>query len=153
MDSKQGDPSRTQLFSNFGGDRNYADASATPYLNKVFVSVATENILASDNGAFFETNNMILLDDFYLSANGYDSTIPRLFNLTSIVRNPTNAVIQWESLGSMFQINTYSVQRTLSLSPASWVTLTNGLPSGGDFTSFTDSTVGGNTAFYRISWP
>ena len=150
---KQGDPSRTQLFSNFGGDRNYADASATPYLNKVFVSVATENILASDNGAFFETNNMILLDDFYLSANGYDSTIPRLFNLTSIVRNPTNAVIQWESLGSMFQINTYSVQRTLSLSPASWVTLTNGLPSGGDFTSYTDSTVGGNTAFYRISWP
>jgi hypothetical protein len=156
---KQGDPSRTLLFSGFHGNRDYTTAgqnsdNPTPYLNKVFVSVASENILNSDNGAFLATNNMILLDDFYLSKSGYASTIPRLFNIRSIVRGATNATINWESLGSMFQTNTYSVQRTFSLNPPTWVTLTNGLPSGGDFTSFTDNTVGSaNTAFYRISWP
>jgi hypothetical protein len=156
---KQGDPSRTLLFSGYHGDRNYATAgqnsdNPTPFLNKVFVSVATENVANNDSGSFFATNNMILSDDFYLSTNGLASSIPRLFNLTSIVRGATNATINWESLGSMFQLNTYSVQRTFSLSSPSWVTLTNGLPSGGDFTSFTDNTVGSATvAFYRISWP
>jgi hypothetical protein len=157
---KQGDPGRTQLFSNYGGDRSWANAGQnndfpSANLNKVYVSVATENINASDNGTFFATtNNMIMVDDFYLSSPGYRSTVPRLFNITSVVRNPANAVVTWESLGSMLQLNTYTVQRTLSLNPASWTTLTNGLPSGGDFTSFTDSTIGSaNTAFYRISWP
>jgi hypothetical protein len=154
---KQGDPSRTQLFANYGGDRSWANAgqnsdNPSPNLNKVFVSVATENLLNNDQGAFFATNDMILIDDFYLSTNGYSSTIPRLFNITSVVRNPTNAIVTWESLGSMLQLNTYSVQRTFSLNPAAWVTVTNGMPSGGDFTSFTDSSVG-QKAFYRITWP
>ena len=157
---KQGDPSRTLLFSGFHGNRDYSQYGVnndfpTPYLDKVFTSIGTENFANGDLGAFFETNNMLLVDDFYLSTNGYDGTIPRLFNLTSIVRGAGSATINWESLGSLFQTNTYSVQRTLSLkSPISWVTLTNGLPSGGDFTSFTDSTVGSaNPAFYRVSWP
>jgi hypothetical protein len=156
---KEGDPSRTLLFSGFHGDRDYSTAgqnsdNPTPYLNKVWVSVASENLLNADNGAFFATNNMILLDDFYLSKSGYDSTIPRLFNINSIVRNPSSTTITWESLGSMFQTNTYSVYRSFSLSNPTWVPLTNGLPSGGDFTSFTDSTAGNApVAFYRISWP
>jgi hypothetical protein len=158
---KQGDPGRTQLFSNYGGDRSWANAgqnsdNPSAFLDKVYVSVSTENLNNSDSGAFFGTNsaNMIMVDDFYLSSPGYHTTIPRLFNITSVVRNPASAVVTWESLGSMLQLNTYSVQRTLSLNPAAWTTLTNGMPSGGDFTSFTDSTIGSaNTAFYRISWP
>lgn len=156
---KEGDPTRTLLFSGFHGDRDYTTAGQnsdfpTPYLNKVWVSVASENILNSDNGAFFATNNMILLDDFYLSTTGYNSTIPRLFNISSIVRNPNSTTITWNSLGSLFQTNTYSVQRTFSLTNPSWVTLTNGLPSGGDYTSYTDNTAGSSpTAFYRITWP
>jgi hypothetical protein len=172
---KQGDPARTQLFSNFHGDRNYATAGQNsdnprPYLDKVYVSVATENILNSDQGSFFATNNMILVDDFYMSTNGYDGTIPRLFDITGVNRGTTpiitgsgtnlvtnivnSAAIRWDSLGSMFQLNTYSVQRKLTLKDASWVTLTNGMPSGGDFTTFTDTTIGNaNTAFYRITWP
>ena len=169
---KEGDPSRTQLFSNFHGDRDYSTAgqnndNPTPYLNKVYLSVATENLLNGDNGAFFATNNMILSDDFYLSKSGYDGTIPRLFNIqavalgTTTIVTPTStntvpsATIHWESLGSMFQTNTYSVLRTFSLAGTPvWTTLTNGLPSGGDFTSFTDTTIGNApVAFYRISWP
>ena len=86
---KQGDSSRTLLFSGFHGDRDYSQYGINsdfpnPNLNKVFMSVASEAFQSGDNGAFFETNNMIVLDDLYLSANGFDSTIPRLFNLTSI---------------------------------------------------------------------
>jgi hypothetical protein len=156
---KPGDTSRTLLFSNFHGDRDYSQYGVnsdfpTPYLNKVFVSMASEAFQNGDAGAFIETNNMILLDDFYLSTNGLNGTIPRLFNLSSIVRGATNATITWYSLGSMFQTNTYSVQRTFSLNPPAWTTLVTGLPSGGDLTSFTDTTVGSaDQAYYRISWP
>src|SRR5208337_2293176 len=87
----QGATSRTLLFSNFYGDRNYANNglnsdNMTPYLNKVFMSVCSQAFQNGDNGAFFGTNNVnsILVDDFYLSANGYAASIPRLFNLTAI---------------------------------------------------------------------
>jgi hypothetical protein len=157
---KQGDATRTLLFSGFHGDRNYANDGVnsdniTPYLNKVFMSVSSEAFQNGDNGAFFATNNMVLLDDFYLSVNGYNATIPRLFNLTSIAQAANgNVTINWESLGSLFQTNTYTVQRKINLTDATWTTLQTGVVSGGDTTSFTDTTVSGNTrAFYRITWP
>jgi hypothetical protein len=155
----QGQAAPVQLFSGFGGDRDYSTAGQnndypTPYLNKIFASVGTEAFQSGQFGAFFETNNMIVLDDFYLSKTGCDHTIPRLFRIASIARGPTYATITWESLGSMFQINTYSIQRTFGLTPAAWTTVATGVPSGGDFTSYTDNTVGANdTVFYRIVWP
>ncbi len=158
---KQGDPSRTLLFSGFHGNRDYSqngvnNDNMTPYLNKVFASMGTESIQGGDlGGAFFATNNMVLLDDFYLSANGYNATIPRLFNLTSIAQAANgNVTIKWESLGSLFQTNTYTIQRKINLTDATWTTVQAGIVSGGDSTSYTDTTVGGNThAFYRITWP
>jgi len=153
----QGSPTRTLLFSNYYGTRSYIGDAASdnpnPNLNKLWFGVANESL--NSGGAFIETNNMLLLDDMYMSSGAYNSTIPRLFDLTSIVRSGANVTINWNSLGSLFQTNTYSVQRTFSISGTpSWVTLTNGLPSGGDSTSFTDSTTGSaNTAFYRITWP
>lgn len=156
---KQGDPGPTLLFSGFHGDRTNGAAGCgfcdiTPYLNKIFCSIGTENFTNGDYGAFFETNNMLVLDDFYLSKNGYNHTIPRLFQIASTVRGSTNATITWYSLGSLFQTNSYTVQRTFRLVDPVWITLTNGLPSGGDLTSFTDYTVGpSDTAFYRIVWP
>jgi hypothetical protein len=158
----QGASSRTLLFSNFYGNRDYSQNgfnsdNMSPYLNKVFASIGTEAIQNGDNGAFIGTNNvnMVLLDDIYLSANGYNGTIPRLFNLTAISQAANgNVTIKWESLGSLFQTNTYSVQRKININDASWTTLTSGLPSGGDFTSYTDTTVSPNIhAFYRITWP
>ena len=159
---KQGDSSRTLLFSNFLGNRDYSqdgvnNDNMSPFLNKVFMSVGSEAIQSADNGAFIGTNNVnsVLLDDFYLSANGYNGTIPRLFNLTAISQAANgNVTIKWESLGSLFQTNTYSVQRKINLTDATWTTLQAGVISGGDFTSYTDATVSGNNhAFYRITWP
>ena len=156
---KQGDSSRTLLFSGSHGDRDYSTAGQnsdfpTPYLNKVFVSIATENIANFDNGSFFATNNMIVLDDFYLSKSGYDSTIPRLFDLSSIVprecQRDHHLAFAWLVVPNQYVLGSAHVQPD----PPTWVTLTNGLPSGGDTTSFTDNTVGTNdTMFYRIAWP
>jgi hypothetical protein len=157
---KQGDPSRTLLFSGFHGNRDYSqdginNDNMSPFLNKAFASVGSEAIQSGDNGAFIATNNMVLLDDFYLSTNGYNGTIPRLFNLTAISQAANgNVTINWESLGSLFQTNTYTVQRKINLTDSTWSTLQTGVVSGGDNTSFTDTTVSGNThAFYRITWP
>jgi hypothetical protein len=153
----QGQAAPVQLFSGYSGDRlwiHQSNDNPEAFLNKIFVSVGTESFTNGDYGAFFETNNMIVLDDFYLSTNGYDHTIPRLLAIQSVTRGFNYATVSWYSLGSLFQINTYTVQRTLSLNPASWTTLTNGLPSGGDFTSYTDTTVGNAPmAYYRITWP
>jgi len=155
----QGQAEPVQLFSGYGGDRDFDSygcnfCGAVPYLNKIFVSVGNESFTNGDYGAFFETNNMIVLDDFYLSKTGYDHTIPRLFQIASITRGATNTTISWYSLGSLFQANTYTVQRKFNLTDPTWTTLTSGLPSGGDTTSFTDTTSGpGGTAFYRICWP
>jgi hypothetical protein len=155
---KQGDPNRTLLFSGFHGDRDFVGLVsganvATPYLDKVFCDIGTESVAASTAGAYFETN-MITVDDIYLSKNGANATIPRLFDLTSVVRGPSGVTLTWDSLGSMWQVNTYAVQRKLSLNDPSWTTVASGIPSGGTTTSYTDTTVGASEkAFYRIVWP
>jgi hypothetical protein len=152
---KQGDATRTLLFSNFHGNRDYVNSfdSPTPYLNKVFVSVGSELFTNSTPGAYI-TTNMIAVDDFYLSKNGFQSSIPRLLDIRSIASGTIGVTIGWDSLGSIYQTNTYTVQRKFNLTDPIWTTQTNGLPSGGDSTSFTDTTVGSSdAAFYRIVWP
>lgn len=154
---KQGDPTRTLLFSGFHGNRDYvgynpAIDSPTPYLNKVFVSIGDESIANGEAGAYI-TTNMIAVDDFYLSKSGVDSTIPKLFDIRAISRSGNNVTIVWDSLGSMYGINTYTIQRSPSLVNPTWTTLEQGYPSGGDSTSYTDTTATDDIAYYRIVWP
>ena len=156
---KQGDTNRTLLFSGYHGDRDAVIPDIfipTPALDKVFFSIGTEDVTASTAGAYFETNRLglIAIDDVYFSKGGFKSTIPRLFDIRSVVQNAGSVTLTWDSLGSLYQTNTYSVQRKLSLTDASWTTLTNGLPSGGDTTTYVDNTIGsGSSAYYRIVWP
>ena len=64
--------------------------------------------------------------------------------------NNPSFTMTWNSITN----HTYTVQRKFNLTDPTWTTLTNGLPSGGDLTSFTDNTLGSSpTAFYRITWP
>jgi len=153
---KQGDAARTLLFSGFHGNRDYVNYSPvsdfpTPYLSEVFVTIGSESFVSGQAGAYFATN-MIAVDDFYLSKNGFNSSIPKLLQLSSIVRSESNVIITWCSLGSLFQTNTYTVQRKLALDDPNWITIATGVPSGGDTTSYTD-TPGTDSAFYRILWP
>jgi len=156
---KQGDATRTLLFSGFRGNRDFAPSQytflqATPFLDKFFANMSPESTVSFVTGAYFETNNMIAIDDIYVSKNGFESSIPRPLALTSIVRGANDVAITWNSLESMFQTNTYTVQRKLSMSDANCTTLTNGLPSGGDSTTFADRTVGSaGSAYYRVASP
>ncbi len=158
---KQGDPTRTLLFTNFHGNRNYVgfnpvNDNPTPSLDRIFFNIGSENATAStangdERGAYFATN-MIVIDDVYLSKSGVNGTIPRLFDITSIVKGTSSVTINWDSLGSLYGTNYYTVQRATDLGSQNWTTLAT-IPSGGATTTYTDSTIGANTtAFYRIAW-
>jgi hypothetical protein len=156
---RQGDPNRVLLFTNFHGNRNYVgfnpvNDTPVPFLDRVFLNIGSESLAGGAAGSYI-TTNMIAVDDIYMSKTGFASTVPRLFDLTSIVRGPTSVTITWNSLGSLHGTNTYSVQRKLgSLNDPTWTTVAAGLPSGGATTTYIDSSVGANdAAFYRIVWP
>ncbi|MBI4661725.1 MAG: immunoglobulin domain-containing protein [Verrucomicrobia bacterium] len=72
---REGDPTRTQLFQNYVGDRDPAGAPPAtgggptlPDLDKLFVG----------NNAV----NAVFFDDFYISKSGYLSTVPRAFGFS-----------------------------------------------------------------------
>ena len=126
----------------------------SPYLNKIFMSVASEAIQSADNGAFFEpiilSCLLVVLEREWFQFHHTQAVQPH----GHCQGSEGNVTITWESLGSLFQTNTYSVQRKINLNDATWTTVQSGVVSGGVFTSFTDATSGGNThAFYRITWP
>jgi hypothetical protein len=153
---KQGDLARTLLFAGYHGNRNFGAPTnlgpnqATSSLDKFFANMGTESILSSVPGAYFETN-MIVIDDIYLSKSGVNSSVPRLFDITSIVKNPTSVSLTWNSLGSLYGTNTYTIQRS-GLITGPWTSLAT-IPSGGSTTTYTDNTIGANSAaFYRIAW-
>lgn len=154
---KQGEPSRTLLFTNFHGNRNYVgfnpvNDDPTPVLDKVYFNVGSQSIVNAAAGAYTATN-MIAIDDIYLSKSGVNSTIPRLFEITSIVKGTSNVTLNWNSLGSLFATTTYTIQRKLNLDDPNWTSLAT-IPSGGETTTYVDNTVGANSsAFYRIVWP
>jgi len=145
----------TNLFSNYHGNRDYVDFNLqdipSTTLNKVFVDIGDEDITAVAPGAYIGTN-MIAVDDFYISKSGADLTVPRLFDITSVTKDTSGVTIKWDSLGSLWGTNTYTIQRTTSLTNPSWNKVGQ-IPSGGASTSFTDATAGADTSFYRISWP
>jgi hypothetical protein len=83
------------------------------------------------------------------------ASVERL-RIQNVAYHNRNALsLTWNSPSPQFSLTTpsYTVQKKNSLSDANWITLTNGIPSGGYSTTFTDSTANGNTAFYRVSWP
>jgi hypothetical protein len=82
--------------------------------------------------------------------------VPLVFTTKSYLpSDPGNAgnpsfTVTWNSVSNY----TYTVQRKFDLTDPTWTTLTSGLPSGGNSTSFTDYTLGSSgTAFYRVTWP
>ncbi len=152
---KQGEPNRTQLVNRFRGNRDYAafnpvNDNPTPVLDKVFFNIGGQSINGAAAGAYFATN-MIVVDDIYLSKSGVNATVPRLFDITSIVKNLGNVSLTWNSLGSLYGTNTYTIQRA-GLITGPWTSLAT-IPSGGSTTTYTDNTIGSSdAAFYRIVW-
>jgi len=153
---KQGEAKRALLFSGFHGNRDYVGFNPgidepAPYLDKMFVNIGDEDVTAAEPGAYFATN-MVVIDDLYLSKSGFSPIIPKLFDIRSCVRDSSGATLVWDSLASLYQTNTYTVQRKLELSEPAWTTVAS-VASGGDTTSYADTSGGSSAAFYRITWP
>ncbi|HEY1717775.1 MAG TPA: hypothetical protein VGH42_05695 [Verrucomicrobiae bacterium] len=74
-------------------------------------------------------------------------SLPTNISLTSVSRNGGNVTLAWNP--NPAGTYSYSVQRKLNLTDASWLTLTNGTSA----TTYTDTTATGSTGFYRVSSP
>ena len=107
-------------------------------------------------------NNVVLVDDIYLSTSGFNSTLPvavSTFNpaapIVVTILGGTNLV--YDAGASSFTLNwvdtgcgPYTVKKSASLSPANWVDVASGLTA----TTYTDSIAPGDTnVFYRITSP
>ncbi|HTY86189.1 MAG TPA: BNR-4 repeat-containing protein [Candidatus Acidoferrum sp.] len=76
------------------------------------------------------------------------------FQITSVSNAPTAVTIAWNSplTQDSLTIPSYTVWRKNALNDPHWTILVSNLPAAGFTTSYTDNP-GGNTAFYRVSWP
>jgi len=138
-------------------------------LSPVIGEVTNATDFTTGNGAtnrIVFTNTTFVLSLTNLNNCGYTevqnprsasvTVVPLSFSgMTYLLSDPGNGgnpsfTMTWNSITN----HTYTVQRKLDLADPTWTTLTSGLPSGGDSTSFTDYTLGSSgSAFYRIVWP
>jgi len=146
---KEGEMPRTLIASNFLSDRDYLNIPAWQT-----VYPALSELAMSVQDTYIDTN-MVVFDDFYISENGFESSVPRLFEIRSIIRSASAVTIQWNSLGALAPWANgpvYKVERTTSLSSPTWNVIGT-VPTGGDVTTFTDTAPPEGMAFYRIRWP
>jgi hypothetical protein len=95
---KEGDASRTELYSNYTCDRDPAGSPASTGQGATAPDLTT--LFVANNAA-----NAVLFDDFYLSKSGFNSTIPHAVGFTqpvggkpisvSINRSATQLEIVW----------------------------------------------------------
>jgi hypothetical protein len=114
------------------------------------VYVGATAILTGGNGSTSGNNTVRTWYD------GVSYAPVKPFQIQNIALSPdrSSATITWNSPLPQFALTipSYTVQKKNTLVDAGWIMLTNGMPSAGYTTSFTDSTVNG-TAFYRVTWP
>jgi hypothetical protein len=128
------------------------------YVGRVTVSnnlnatayVGANAILTGGNGST-SSNNIVRT---WYDGVSYAQVKP--FQIQNVAASPdgSTATLTWNSPLPQFSLTipSYTVQKKNSLTDAGWITLTNGMPSAGYTTSFTDSTASG-AAFYRVIWP
>jgi hypothetical protein len=160
-----GAPSRAELFTNFTSDADYINFDPTAGIP----GTNYDRIFITHDGTYFGTNN-VLLDDFYISTNGFNSTVPvaaSTFNPSSPITiallgggtnllytpgSPPSVTLTWKDTGC----GPYTVLRKLSLTDPGWTTVQSAIAnSGGPTTSYTDLslTAADTNAFYRITSP
>ena len=116
----------------------------------VTVYVGANAILTGGNGSTSSNN---IVRTWY---DGISYAPVKPFEIQNVAVSPdgSSATITWNSPSPQYSLTipSYTVQKRNSLTDAGWITLTNGMPSAGYTTSFTDSTAS-STAFYRVTWP
>jgi hypothetical protein len=119
-----------------------------------------------NNQVLPQGTNTVLLDDFFLSASGFNSGTPVppssfvpgsapaeiLLTAASYNAGTTSLALTWSAQTG----KTYTVEKRASLSSGNWTTVVANYPNGGAAAasvSFTDTSATGGTGFYRVSSP
>jgi hypothetical protein len=133
------------------------------YVGRVTVTGSTNVAIYVDDAAIATGTTGPLVGDFartWYDGLSYANTpatpvslqITQVSHLASDPENGGNPsfTLTWQSVSDA----TYSVHRKLTLTNPSWGVLTNGLPSGGGSTTFTDYTAGSaGSAYYQVTSP
>jgi len=160
---REGDAQRTNLFQGLVSDRDAVNidpvlGAPTPNLTQLYFCV---NNLVAPQGT-----NTVLMDDFFLSASGFNAgtpvaassfvpgSAPAEIRLTAFTYNAgtTSLALTWSAQGG----ETYTVEKRTTLGSGNWTTVVANYPNGGataGSVSYTDSNASGTAAFYRISSP
>jgi len=155
---KEGEPARINLFQGYRADRDAVTCDAVlgcpiPPLTHLF-------ICASDQ-VTPQGTNLVRFDDFFLSTDGYNPTVPLPpsslqdpLRIVHAVFNGFEIVLTWNATVGQ----TYTVQKRTSLSSGDWETVVADYPPGGatgpavSYSEFMDSAVD-SAAFFRITSP
>jgi hypothetical protein len=151
---REGDSTRTNITAQFAPNGLTSDRSvSTVSLANLFIC-AYPDIQPSAGGVRF--------DDFYLSANGFNSTkpVPTSFFSPQLFVVPNSA---YDANAQIFTLTwasdlaaTYTVQKKAHLTDPTWTTVVTGYPAGGatnSTTTYIDTTATDANAFYRITQP
>jgi hypothetical protein len=150
--AEEGTALRTTLFTDFVADRDAITidpALGAPGTNLIYVFLCSVD---SGQGV-----NQVLFDDFYLSASGFNSTVPvpaKSFAIPLRVVNPmfdaaSSFTFSWNAIPG----KTYTINTKLNLSDA-WTPIETGYPVGGatgNTVTYSDINAAfQNQAFYSI---
>ena len=151
--AEEGAASRTTLFADYVADRDAVvidPALGAPGTNLIYVA------LCSFDGG--QGINQVLFDDIFLSANGFNSTVPvpaKSFRIPIRVTNAmfdlaSNFSITWNAIAG----KTYTVKVKFSLNDQ-WIPIETGYPIGGATgatVTYSDTGAAFNAqAFYQIA--
>jgi hypothetical protein len=150
--AEEGTPTRTTLFADATADRD--GVTIDPVLGVAGTNLTFIFLSALDAG---QGVNQVLFDDLYLSANGFNSTVPVPAGSFRIPIRVTNAMfdaasnfsITWNAIAG----KTYTVNVKLSLD-GPWIPVESGYPPGGAtgaaVTYLDNSAAFQSQAFYQI---
>ncbi len=151
---KEGDAARTTLFQDYISDRD--GVNIDPFFGAPSTNLT--HLFISSMGASQGITN-ILFDDFFLSANGYNNTVPvpaSPFVVTELPKEikvlsssyatgSKSFTLSWSSSSGI----AYDVQRKTKLTDP-WLSLSPRVNATGASSTFTDPTASQVTAYYRI---
>jgi len=143
------------VLTNNGTPTNYLYQA---YVGRVTVSNnLTANVLVGD-WPYVTGNTNLIGNTCRTWYDGVSYARVEPFQIQSVSSSGSSAItLVWNSPPPEMSLTTpsYTVWKTISLNPPSWIAITNGIPatSKAYLTTNFDASAGDSTAFYRVTWP
>jgi hypothetical protein len=152
---KEGDATRLTLFQNYRSDR---DAVTCDAILGCPIPPLTHLFFCANDQVTPQGTNLVRFDDFFLSTDGFNSTIPLPasslqdpLRIIQAVFNGFEMVVTWNATIGQ----TYTLHRTSSLGSGEWTTVVSDFPpggAGGPTVTFSEF-VADEPAFFRVTSP